>query len=86
MTDKLHAQKNRGVLAKRILDDPLVQEAFEAVESDIIAMWKQINTPEERESYWHQYQALEHFKAKFKGWVNDGKIAGDKLSDDQSKG
>lgn len=69
---------NRGINARLILDDPLVQEAFANLETMYIEDWKTSTVDDEvkRERAYMSLRALNDFKSALQSFVDTGKIAG----------
>ena len=45
----LEDKQRRGGQARRLLDDPLLNEALDALDADIIALWRKETDTENRE-------------------------------------
>jgi hypothetical protein len=60
--------------AKRLLDDPLLAEVFDAVESAAIDVWRKTGTAQaaEREVAWQSLKAAERVRNALKGIVDNG--------------
>lgn len=69
---------NRGINARLILDDPLVQEAFANLETMYIDDWKTSTVDDEvkRDRAYMSLRALNDFKSALQSFVDTGKIAG----------
>lgn len=69
---------NRGINARLILDDPLVQEAFANLETMYIEDWKTSTVDDEvkRDRAYMSLRALNDFKSALQSFVDTGKIAG----------
>ena len=69
---------NRGINARLILDDPLVQEAFASLETMYIDDWKTSTVDDEvkRDRAYMSLRALNDFKSALQSFVDTGKIAG----------
>ncbi len=71
----------RGHKAAQVLENELVKEAFEEVRKHILRVWE--TTPardvEAREWTFKLYQASLKFEEIFKGYVDTGKVAADKI-------
>lgn len=74
---KLRKAVARGTQAKHLLANPLLQEAFEAIESEVIQSWKTSvgNEKEQRENAYFLFRALEDLKAKINRIVREGNDA-----------
>ena len=82
----LDEQTIRGHRAAQLLEDKLFQEACEESRKQILLAWEQ--TPardvEAREWLFKLHQASLRFEEIFKGYVDTGKIAADKLKHKES--
>lgn len=71
----------RGHKAAQVLENPLVIEAFEVTRKAILTAWE--STPardiEAREFLFKLYQASMRYEEIFKGYVDTGKIAADRI-------
>ena len=71
----------RGHKAAQVLDNELVKEAFEEVRKHILKVWE--STPardvEGREWTFKLFQASLKFEEIFKGYIDTGKVAADKI-------
>lgn len=67
----------RGVRAQQILDEPLVQEAIDLIESQCLQQWKDspARDTEGRERIWMMVKMAQQFKRHFEAAVTDGKLA-----------
>lgn len=66
----------RAADAERILNEPLLQQALQAIKDEIIAQWSA--TPardtEGREWIWRHLKVAEKFENLLRGYLADGKI------------
>lgn len=67
----------RGHSAARLLNDPLMAEAFDALRAEYIAAWENapVRDAEGRERIWAHLQALGKVKAHLETVMNTGKMA-----------
>ena len=76
----------KGHAAAQLLENPLFKEATEETRKQIILAWEQ--TPardvEAREWMFKLYQASMRFEEVFKGYVDTGRVAADKLKYEKS--
>lgn len=72
---------NKGINARRILEDPLVKEAFAELESMYITDWKNSTFDDEvkRSRAYMSMLVLEDLKSALQSFVDTGKIAGKQL-------
>lgn len=75
MTPELEAQ--RGESARRILDDPLFQEAVEVIRQDILAQWQSspARDTQGRETLWLSTKLLDKLVMQLKGVMESGVLA-----------
>jgi hypothetical protein len=76
------AEVTRGQRAQAILDDPLVEEAFAAIERECLAEWRRApaRDVEGRERLWVMLKMAERFKAHFISLVDSGILAGEHIA------
>ena len=74
---KLRTQQERAAHAERLLKDPLLQEAFETLNTEFMRTWRQtdVNDTEARERIYNLCTALDTLKQQIASVVVDGKIA-----------
>lgn len=79
---KWRAQADRGVEAERILNHPMVKEALEEMESNIVERWKNTGAEEDRQRYnaYLMYRLLNNFRDQFEQKIKTGKMAEKKLT------
>jgi hypothetical protein len=73
---------SRGQRAQAILDDPLVGEAFAAIERECLAEWRRApgRDVEGRERLWLMLKMTERLKAHFVGLIDSGRLAGERIA------
>lgn len=66
----------RAEQAKRLLDDPLLTEVFDAVEAAAVNAWRSSGSVQtaEREIAWQSLKAAERVRNALKGIVDNGLI------------
>lgn len=74
---KLRTQQERAAHAERLLKDPLLQEAFEKLNTEFMRTWRQtdVNDTEARERIYNLCTALDTLKQQIASVIVDGKIA-----------
>lgn len=74
---------SRGQRARAILDDPLVDEAFAALERECLAEWRAApaRDVEGRERLWLMLKMAERLKAQFTSLIDGGKLAGERVAE-----
>ncbi len=72
----------RGKNAEQLLSNPLLGEAFIALEQDIVDTWKRSAgvTADVREDLFRQLSVLSTVKEKLESFVNDGKITQNRVN------
>lgn len=73
MTD--HETIQRGHTAKRILDDPVFQEAASNAYDRIVAEWESAETAEAREEAHATLRGMKRFLTQFRGFLDDADMA-----------
>lgn len=85
--EKRRVERARGQDAKRILDEPLIKEALEAMELSTMRAWSGTG-PEEserREVLYHLLKGQELFEQIFRRHVETGSMAGTKLDEHEAQ-
>lgn len=74
---KLREEKERGVQAKRLLDDPLLEEAFKTVKDSIHATFDNIENPSHDDlmRLYMMNKSLEKVKSVLERHVRTGEMA-----------
>ena len=82
---KLRTQQERAAHAERLLKDPLLQEAFEKLNTEFMRTWRQtdVNDTEARASIYNLCTALDTLKQQIASVIVDGKIA--KMNSEQQQ-
>lgn len=70
----------RGDRAKEVLKNPAYREAFEAIEKELIELWKQEKSADVRESLWMQQKLLLKVQTQLSTVMVNGKLAREKAS------
>jgi hypothetical protein len=72
----------RGVRAQAILADPLVEEAFAALEAQCIDEWRRApaRDVEGRERLWLMLKLAERLQQHFASLVENGRLAGERIA------
>lgn len=81
MSKTPHEIQERERDAKRILEEPLVKEAFDVLEQGFIEAWKNsaVDATDSREHLYGLLQCLEAFKLHFRSVLEEGQIARNRL-------
>lgn len=74
-------QSERATRAKELLEDPLIKESFDSLESTYLSAWRESRPGEEldREVLWQAWFALDAVRGHLNQVVQNGKIARDAL-------
>ncbi|MBV9522745.1 MAG: hypothetical protein JO010_08130 [Alphaproteobacteria bacterium] len=72
----------RGRRAEAILEDPLVAEAFAAIERECVEEWRAApaRDVEGRERLWLMLKLAERLRRHFESLVHGGKLAGERMA------
>ena len=78
---KAQQDVSRGVRAAEIMENPLVIEAFEAVEAVITSGWQNSKADDEkaRENAYLMHRLVQNFKGEFKRAIATGKASEKRL-------
>lgn len=81
--EKLRKQMQRGMQARRIIDDPLFREAFETIEAEIDRGWKESEGAdhEARHNAYLMHRLLRNLKSHFDRMILSGNHARRELLD-----
>lgn len=68
---------DRGLNAKRLLEDELLKECFDRIEKDIFDEWRttSVNDYDQRTDLFLTLNCLERLKARLRAILDDGNIA-----------
>lgn len=72
---RLVKQKEAGLHAERVLNDPGFEDAKAKLEEAYVAGWKAAKQPADRESYWLRLQVLEEVLIALRTAKDAGKVA-----------
>lgn len=77
----LEEQRDRGQRAQLLLDDDLLREALDAIESEVVRQWE--NCPardtEGKEALWKLMKTSKKFRGLLIGYVQTGRLAADNM-------
>lgn len=78
---KAHDDQERGRRAQELLDNELLVQALDAIESEVVAQWEQCpaRDAEGKEACWQLIKTSKKFRAILKGYVESGKLASDQI-------
>jgi hypothetical protein len=78
----LEDQRDRGQRAQRLLDDDLLREALDAIETEVVRQWE--NCPardtEGKEALWKLMKTSKKFRGLLTGYVQTGRLAADNIA------
>lgn len=78
----LDAEKvERSRLAAELLENPLLLEALDAIEKEVVDSWGNCPARDKdgKEALWQLYKTAQKFRAVLAGYVETGKISADKI-------
>ena len=72
----------RGRQAEELASSPILQEALDAIEAEIVKQWEQCpaRDAEGKEALWQLMKTSKKFRSLLLGYVNTGKLAAENLS------
>ena len=85
MTLTPEQRRERGERAKRLLEDPLLVEAFQAVEMQCINDWLAADTVESRDLCWHRASACKGVHQILTSVMSDGTLAADEIEREKAR-
>jgi phosphoribosylaminoimidazole-succinocarboxamide synthase len=70
-------EANRGEEASRLLENPLLKNAFAAIKAEAVRQWDATGAKagEEREWIWRHYKVIANVENILRGYVESGRIA-----------
>ena len=84
---KLRKKVARGKQTENLWNNPILQDAFEAIETDLVNGWKDSDgsEKEQRENAYFLLRALEELKSRLKRIIREGNDAQTELSHKEGK-
>lgn len=81
MTDQIEVDRSRGIRARELLDNELVQEALGTLKAEYLKAWEAspARDAEGRERLWVMVKLVEKFRGHLEQVFDAGKLADDKL-------
>ncbi len=72
---------HRGDEARRLLDNEVLQEALDAIESEVVSQWEQCpaRDKEGKEALWQLLKTSKKFRRLLVGFVETGNLARENL-------
>lgn len=82
MTDKLRQDRERGLRAQHVMDNPLVKEALDTIRNHITTEWQnsKAKDKEGREEAWKMLKVVNEFERFFVNIMATGKMASQEIS------
>lgn len=78
---KRRKEHEQGAAARRLMEDPLLLDAYEATRAALLASWEGESEPLKRERLWHELQGLRSIWQKLRTRVVTGQMAQTQLED-----
>ncbi len=75
LTASLELERERGASAERLMNEPLLMDAFAAVEQAILSEWRTCPNPERRDRLWVEQLLLNQVKGHLQTVMQTGKLA-----------
>lgn len=78
---KEHEEVERGRRAQELLDNPVLQQALTAIETEIFGMWREckLHDAQGQEALLQLLKTADKFKGILHGYINTGELAKDNL-------
>jgi len=78
---KLRIDQDRAQQAKDLLNNPLLKEALEAIQAEVVKNWSEapVRDEEGKEILWRLYKSSQKFSAVLQGYIESGKLATEQL-------
>lgn len=77
----LEERRRRGESARRILDEPVFQDAFADLRSHFIEAWQQCADQEQRDRIWMAVNLLKKIEQHIETVFEDGKLAAAEIAE-----
>lgn len=77
--DGLRREINRGQRAKALLENTILNEAFQKVDDECVRLWREAKDHDTREGMWLRLQSLQHVRTALEAVIKDGDLAQRKL-------
>ena len=74
-------EQTRGQAAQMLLDNELLRQALDAIESEVVDQWEKCpaRDDEGKEALWQLFKTSKKFRAVLFGYVQTGKLASETL-------
>lgn len=75
--NEMNHEYERGLEAKRLLDNPTLKEALDAIENAVVQQWEDCpaRDSEGREQLWMLYKLSKKVRYLLEGYVQTGRLA-----------
>lgn len=83
-----HEEMSRALRARELLDNELLQEALNAIESELIKKWEECpaRDMEGKDYLWRLYKTAKKFRNVLAGYVEIGKMAEHAIEQEKEQG
>lgn len=74
-------ESDRGIEARMLLDNPLLQDALKAIETEVVEQWAACpaRDTEGKEALWQLMKTAQKFKGILTGYVQTGQLASENM-------
>lgn len=74
-------ESDRGIEARMLLDNPLLQDALKAIETEVVEQWAACpaRDNEGKEALWQLMKTAQKFKGILTGYVQTGQLASENM-------
>ena len=79
-------QIQRAEEARFLLEQPLLKEALEVIETATIQKWEMAESKEARDDLWRFYKASKLFRQYLQSYIETGKMAQLRMLEDEKSG
>lgn len=87
LPDEYNAEETirRGQVARRLLSDPIMSEAFERADQLFVEEWRNATTPADREVAWSKVTALEEVQRVLQQIASNGELLEARYARDEAR-
>lgn len=74
-------ESDRGIEARMLLENPLLQDALKAIETEVVEQWAACpaRDTEGKEALWQLMKTAQKFKGILTGYVQTGQLASENM-------
>lgn len=76
---KLTRERERGISARRLLEDPLFKEAGDRIDAMLVNEWRSCTDPDRRERIWVEMKIHRAYMVHFAAVLQTGQLADKQL-------